>query len=198
MSLFLKRLLLFVTVLLFTSSSWATMVLPLHWSQMTRQASQIFVGLCTETSEELDESDLPATYVRFRVSNGIKGSTTGEDVLIKQFGVERDSLPALREGDSAIVSTKSMKLPGGGFRKGTQYLLFLYPESSMGFTSAVGGGQGQFEIQGEASEERLVISPIHQHLFPSLSTLQVNQKETSSTELKSVIQRVQSLVDREK
>ncbi len=178
------------------------MVLPLHWSQMTRQSGKIFVGLCTNTSEELDESNLPVTYVRFQVSNGIKGTTSGDEILIKQFGTQGNIIPSLREGESAIVSMKSMRLPGGGFRTGGKYLLFLYPESSMGFTSAVGGGQGQFEIKGNGSEvESLVVTPIHQHLFPSPSTLQVNQKEVSPAEsanLKSVIQRVQSMVDREK
>jgi len=124
----------------------AASVLPLTLSQMTDQAGRIFVGKCVSLSSDLDENGIPATYARFEVEDGVKGTASGESVLVKQFGTSRAPLK-VGEGESAVVPLKTMSLTGGSYEAGRDYLLFLYPESTLGFTSPVGAGQGRFEVK---------------------------------------------------
>jgi len=131
--------------ILYSVPSSATMVLPLDLRQMTEQAGRIFVGRCDDLSQDLDENGIPATYAHLTVTQGIKGAQTGETILIKQFGVIRWPLD-VREGEKAIVPMKTMTLSSGPYQPGADYLLFLYPESSLGFTSPVGAGQGRFAV----------------------------------------------------
>lgn len=109
--------------LFFSLQAHGTTVLPLDLAEMTRQAGKIFVGRTVGVEPFLDEGGLPSTYLRFRVITGLKGTRNGEGVFVKIYGTEASSR----------------------FRIGTDTLLFLYPESSLGFTSPVGAGQGCFE-----------------------------------------------------
>jgi hypothetical protein len=158
---------LLLACLIFIAPPVAAMsVLPLNLSQLTDQAGRIFVGRCVSVDSELDESGLPSTYARFKVDQGLKGVSAGETVLIKQYGVARGPLK-VAEGESAIVPMKTMSLGGGSYRPGSQYLLFLYPESELGFTSPVGGGQGKFEIvAGESSA--LAVNPLDNRYLQTL------------------------------
>lgn len=133
----------------------ATMVLPLDLKAMTEQSEKIFVGRCLGSEASLDENHFPSTVVKFQASQGIKGVSDGEAVVIKQFGAVKGPLQA-PEGESIVVPMKTMTLANGGYRPGQDYLLFLYPESSLGFTSPVGAGQGLFEI----SAAGLAVNPI--------------------------------------
>jgi hypothetical protein len=162
--IFFSRIFLLITFLYAPTSLWGTMALPLNLSQMTEQAGTVFVGRCLESSPELDENRMPATLTRFEVLNGIKGVSTGEKILIKTYGVAKEPLD-VREGEKAIVPLKSMTLSGGGFRPNEEYLLFLYPESRLGFTSPVGGGQGKFEILTGRQGEKLVLNPFGNHFL---------------------------------
>lgn len=151
----MPRRIWFLFVLLLIQVSWpgevgSTTVLPLDLPRLATQAGRIFLGRCEEVTVSLDENGLPATYARFQVTDGLKGVETGERVLIKQFGVVRKPL-AVGEGESAVVPMKTMALTGEAYRPGRNYLLFLYPESDLGFTSPVGGGQGRFEIKATES-----------------------------------------------
>lgn len=154
----------------------ATMVLPLDLEQMTDQAGRIFVGQCLGVSSELDEHQMPATYVRFYVLKGLKGITTGEEILIKQYGTSSAPLK-VREGEKAIVPSFSMMVSPGGYDEGGEYLLFIYPESSLGFTSPVGGGQGKFLIvpskgdpaKGDPEGSKLVVNPFANRFLKGFS-----------------------------
>ncbi|HSA59693.1 MAG TPA: hypothetical protein VLJ37_08420 [bacterium] len=140
------------------SRGGATTVLPLSLERLAAQAERIFVGRCQGVSTELDERGVPATYARFQVEEGLKGVAGGGTVLIKQFGASRPELK-VAEGESVLVSPKTMTLAGASYRPGASYLLFLYPESDWGFTSPVGGGQGRFEIDGSGASA-LTVNPL--------------------------------------
>jgi hypothetical protein len=157
--LFTVRILLSLTLLFPFAAAWGTMVLPLNLSQMTRQAGKIFIGRCVDSSPELDEYGIPATFSRFEVLDGIKGVAAGETVLIKTFGTERGPLD-VREGEKAIVPLKTIRLSPLRFLPDRDYLLFLYPESSLGFTSPVGAGQGRFEIFTDSQGSKLTVNPL--------------------------------------
>lgn len=140
--------------------AFATMVLPMNLKDMSRQSEKIFVGRCREVSIDLDENRMPSTYARFDVVKGIKGAESGEQVLIKQFGVNREPLNVL-EGERALVPMKTMTVGGGAYQEGEEYLLFLYPESSLGFTSPVGAGQGRFQVSTDTAGLRTAVNPLN-------------------------------------
>lgn len=176
---------------------WGTMVLPLDLPEMTRSAGKIFIGHCQEASLDLDENGMPATTVRFHVLKGLKGVGNGEDLLIKQYGVQREPLK-VREGERAIVPMKSMTISGKGYEVGEDYLLFLYPESSLGFTSPVGGGQGKFQVfmeeeQGDA-QARIVLNPLGNRFLNGFSL----PPEGGAIELNRMVERVERLMKYEK
>ncbi|HEX5038479.1 MAG TPA: hypothetical protein VFX30_15095 [bacterium] len=141
-----RRLIGVLCCLAWAFSTRAASVLPLSLSQLTGQAGRIFVGTCVSLTTDLDENGIPATYARFAVSDGVKGAASGETILIKQFGTSRAPLK-VGEGESAVVPMKTISLAASPYEAGKDYLLFLYPESDLGFTSPVGAGQGRFEIQ---------------------------------------------------
>lgn len=138
---------------------WGTMVLPLSLSQMTEDAERIFVGRCLEEEIDLDEYGIPSTFVRLEVKQGVKGVDEGERLLIKVFGISKREL-IVNEGESVIVPPKMLTVAPTRFKPNTDYLLFLYPESDLGFTSAVGAGQGQFEILKGVDGASLVVNPL--------------------------------------
>jgi len=116
---------------------------------MTAQAGRIFIGKCVSVTVDLDENGIPSTFARFEVEEGVKGADSGQTILIKQFGALRTPLK-VGEGESRVVPMKTISLAGGSYETGSEYLLFLYPESSLGFTSPVGAGQGRFEVKADS------------------------------------------------
>lgn len=97
------------------------------------------------------------TAIRFHVLKGLKGVGDGQEIRIHQFGVPEEPTVVL-EGEKAIVPMKTMTSSGGSYRKGEEYLLFLYPDSVLGLTSPVGGGQGKFQIHNR-SLKGISVSP---------------------------------------
>ena len=140
---YFRLFLLFLLTL--SSTATATMVLPLSLKEMTDQAGKIFVGRCQEISTDLDEQGIPSTYVRLRVLEAIKGVSAGSTVLVKQYGTPPRRL-SVAEGERAIVPFFS-PLSAIALGPGEESLLFLYPESRLGFTSPVGLMQGKFMIR---------------------------------------------------
>ena len=152
-------LLFFLTFLLssvgFQGPLLATMVLPLSLSQMTQKSDKIFVGRCLESSSELDENQIPSTYIRFEVLKGLKGVQTGDSVLIKQFGMK--AMPShVEEGQRAIIPLRSLSITKDIYRPGDEMFLFLYGESVLGFTSPVGAGQGRLILQKNNAAEKFL------------------------------------------
>ena len=158
---------LLVVFVVFSPGVRAASVLPLSLDQLTRQAGQIFVGRCQDVETSLDEQGMPSTSVRFRVEQGLKGAESGATLLVKLYGIARAPLH-VGEGESSIVSPKTMTLSAGGYRPGAEYLLFLYPESELGFTSPVGAGQGRFEISKDTSTAALAANPLGNRFLRTL------------------------------
>lgn len=148
------RIVLFV--LLLPWPLWAGSVLPLTLQDLKRDANRIFVGECLESVRELDEHQIPSLSIRLAVERPIRGVRQGERLWVKQFA-------------------------GGACRPGERLLLFLYPESRLGFSSAVGLGQGRFAIRQDSTGRTSVTTP-----FPHLTL------EIQGEDLEGLIRRIRS------
>ena len=168
----------------------ATMVVPMNLSQMTRDAEKIFRGVCTSIETELDENNMPATYIRFQVLEGIKGLESGETVLIKQAGSSKDPVKLL-DGEKVILPMKSLSLSSRSYEEGKEYLLFYYPESEWGFTSPVGAGQGLFEVETDSRGMKSVINPLNNRFIREVRR---ERGLEGASKLTDVTTKVQSLI----
>jgi len=109
---------------------------PVNLPEMVERSNRIFVGRAVDEWTGRDERGLPATVTTFEVSRTLRGGPLSS-VKVKQLGVtsvQPDGLATWIEG-----------LPR--YRRGAEYLLFLAPDSRIGFTSPVGAFQGAFEIR---------------------------------------------------
>ena len=130
----MKRLPFVGLVLLYIAApaAKASRVLPMNLPELVEDAGKIFVGKCIQVKSGRDPSTgLIVTWVTFEVSRGIKGDV-GETETFKQIGGTDEEL------------TLSSFTPA--FRVGEEVLLFIYPESPVGLTTAVGLHQGKFNI----------------------------------------------------
>jgi len=108
---------------------------------MTRSAARVFRGQCVRveaSTAEVAGVRLPVTTYTFHVGEHLKGSG-GDTVTFRQVGT-----------------------PGGGprdlghlvglpvYSSGTDYVLFLLPESPAGLTSPAGAAEGAFVVSGGA------------------------------------------------
>lgn len=104
--------------------------IPLNLEEIIAASDRIFAGYLVK-SEVIDkdpESELPVVKYTFKISEGIKGSNK-DRITFKQW------LPTAR---------------GEGYERGRKYILFLYPDSSLGVTSPVGlSNQGQFYVESK-------------------------------------------------
>jgi len=114
-------------VLLFAFSASAALAASsrsLSLAQMTESAGSIVSGRVVEVKRTVDsETRLPVQIVSLAVQQRLKGDGGGTFVF-KQFD---DQTAVYAEGD--------------------EVLLFLYPSSRLGLTSAVGLGQGYFRMK---------------------------------------------------
>ena len=126
------------------SNAWATTVLPLTLDDIVGNAAVAFEGTCTDNKTERDaQTNLVVTYTTFAVHDVIKGDV-GATYTIKQVGGE---LP------NTDVAIKFHGVPK--FTQGQDYIVFLPPASSAGFSSPVGLSQGRFTLRdGNASNGR--------------------------------------------
>jgi len=125
----------FALILLSAGMAQSSKVLPLNLPQIVEDAGKIFVGKCTVVKSGKDpESQLIVTWITFKVSQGIKGDIE-ETETIKQVGGSHEGV---------TVSSFTPK-----FKVGEEVLLFVYPNSAVGLTSAVGLNQGKFLIYSD-------------------------------------------------
>lgn len=151
----------------------ATMVVQLKLDQIVDRAGQAFVGRCVNVSEAWDESGYPAVTIDFAVEHPIKGVTT-DIVTVKQFGIlsvdtSQELLPVLRPGEDAIVTVKGGSAPIQ-YRADEEVILFVYPNSPLGFTSPVGMGQGLFRVSEVGDGRRIVNNDFNARFLQSVST----------------------------
>ncbi len=148
----------FLVALLWGLPLWGGTALPLSLRDLVRNSPRIFVGRCVESSPELDEHQIPSLWVRYEVREAVRGVAKGQSIWLKEI-----------RGQNSLAC-----------RPGEEAFLFLYGESQWGFTSAVGLGQGRFEIQTGPDQVQRVVSR-----FPHLA------QEVGEMPLSTFLHRVQ-------
>ncbi len=129
-------MLLLKSVLFYT---YAASVLNLNIEQLTTNASIVFNGRCISNQVEFDSTtNFVVTYTTFEILQSIKG-TTGLTHTIKQIG---GNLP------DRDIQTNWPGVPS--FIVGKEYVIFLPPVSSLGFSTPVGLEQGKFSVLTDA------------------------------------------------
>jgi hypothetical protein len=115
-------------------------VLGPQWKQLSRRAGMIFAGTVltaapptamrrsetTEASDRVSPGPPPAIQLSFRVDEAIAGVEPGQILTIHEW-----------------AGAWSRQRP---MHKGQHILIFLYKPSRLGFTSPVGGSQGQVAL----------------------------------------------------
>ncbi len=115
---------------------WASSLRPVNLPEMVRQADRIVIGRVLSETTGRDERGFPATVTTFEISRVLKGGPWRR-LEVKQLGVTKvqpDGLATWIDG-----------MPR--YRPGAEYLLFLKPDSVLGFTMPVGAFQGAFEVR---------------------------------------------------
>ena len=120
----------------------AERVLGPHWQKLSRRAGLIFTGTVLSSQMQSARTDrpIPSLALRFRVDHAIAGVTSGETLTIHEWIGARSLHPPMRPGD--------------------RLLLFLYPPSSLGLTSPIGGAQGQIQLDATGKNVARVQSPV--------------------------------------
>lgn len=95
---------------------------------LVRPAGYVFAGRVAATAyvPAKSSSEVATMRITFRVEQAVRGTQTGANISIRQW----------------IGLWNS----GERYRVGERVVLFLYPRSKLGLTSAVGGPRGRFII----------------------------------------------------
>lgn len=141
----------------------ASRVLPMNLPQIVEDAGKIFVGKCIEVKSGQDpETGLIVTWITFKVSRGVKGDV-GETETIKQIGGTHEELTV-----TSFTPT---------FKVGEEILLFVYPASSIGLSTAVGLHQGKFSIYAdEKTGKRKVTNGMPQNILFTPEPIKTSKK----------------------
>lgn len=105
--------------------------LPLNLEQLTDYADRIFTGVPLKREERLDsKTNIPIVEYTFKITEVIKDSNK-------------------KISNSNKVTFRQWKPISGDvdFSPDKKYVIFLNPNSKIGFTSPVGLWQGQFEVE---------------------------------------------------
>jgi hypothetical protein len=138
-----------VTALVSAPPAWSSSLRPVNLPQMVQQADRIVVGRAVSEWTGRDERGFPATRTTFEVSQVLKGGPLRK-IEIKQLGVTKvqpDGLATWIDG-----------MPR--YQQGSEYLLFLNPDSIFGFTMPVGAFQGAFEVRQAEPGKKVVLNAI--------------------------------------
>lgn len=131
----IRSLLFFALGAICSLQAGATTVLPVSLQQLSSTAELIFHGTVLSNEVRLDEtSGRVATFTTFAVIDVIKGHA-GDTHTIKQVGGQ---LPGSQ------VRQIIHGVPR--FSVGAEYVVFLPPASSLGFSSPIGLSQGRFSV----------------------------------------------------
>lgn len=127
-----------------------------HFSlvDMVAGADRIFRGTVISfdpTTVNVGGGELPAVTYRIRVENSFKGNfAVKDDVSYAEITMLGNIKETPAQGDTHKFSV----LPSAPrLNVGSDYLLFLTPESSVGLTAPIGLGQGSFSIYTQDKEE---------------------------------------------
>lgn len=132
-------------VLFFVSTALSfSVVRQSNIEQLTINADRVFLGKCMAARVGLDDHRLPACFYAFEILKSLKGSLPHE-LNIKQFGGSGYSQ------DQSMLRFDGMP----EYKVGNMYLLFLGPNSNLGFTSPQGLAQGSFVVFKDPASNRL-------------------------------------------
>ena len=130
-----------------TATVTATSIRVVNLSEMVDSSNRVFRGRCIAVTETTHSNGLPVVEYQFFVSEGMKGTTEGEEVVFRQLrpggtgghgGVGILGLPAYRKGQDAVI--------------------FLAPDSRIGLTSPIGFAQGVFDVHEDARAQATVLN----------------------------------------
>src|SRR5262245_43622008 len=114
---------------------------PMNLSDLVRESSQIVVGTVSAVNQGIGRNHLPYTDVELNVSETLRGQT-GSTLTFRQFGLQ-SALPAVdvRRYVGLVAGMPQYKV-------GEHVVLFLGRDSSLGYRTTIGLGQGKFSLQG--------------------------------------------------
>jgi len=131
-----SRILFLLVGLLVVDVTLATTVLPVSLERMSKTAEYIFYGKALSNEVKFDAaSNRVATFTIFEIIDNVKGDA-GTSHTVKQVGGQL--------AGSAVVH-RFHGVPR--FTVGEEYVIFLPPQSRLGFSSPVGLSQGKFSVQ---------------------------------------------------
>ncbi len=110
-------------------------------AELTRSALRVFRGRCVDArpgTVDFKGRPLAATAYTFEVSEYLKGDGP------KRLTFRQAGTPERGVSDLGRIAGLTVFAPG------TEYLVFLRPESKAGLTSAAGRGRGVFLVSGES------------------------------------------------
>jgi hypothetical protein len=119
-----------------THPARALTLLPLDLAQLTSGAGRVFLGRVERVDTGRDANGLPAVWTTFAVDETLKGEARAH-ITLKHLGTTFGGA-----GGSVV--------PHAGIPRylpGEAVVLFVHPESALGFTSPVGLGQGCFRVR---------------------------------------------------
>jgi hypothetical protein len=138
--------------------------------QILPPAAHVFVGrvMAVQYAEPKSDAELGIVSVTFKVEQGIRGVRTSTFTMREWAGLWN---------------------AGERYRVGERLVLFLYPPSRIGLTSAVGGPAGRFRVDIKGR----VIVPGRTELSPRGEVRASSQDRVSIREFKQAVHRADKL-----
>lgn len=150
----------FTLLLLIGTGGWATQILPMTAEELSKDAELVFVGTCL--SREVKAGPPVGTEYTFKIETVVKGALqTGSVLTFRQWGaLPGTTLPG------GVSAPKLLGMPV--YEVGRKLLLFLGPQSSRGFRSPVGLGQGVFALMQAEDGSTIIQNEMgNRFLFPT-------------------------------
>jgi len=138
----------------------ATLVVPLNIEQLIERADRIFLGTVLSNTKEPKGNgrSFPSIVTRFKVEEVYKGKV-GSIIEVRQIAV----------GSKKSKIRFLIGIPR--FSTKGRYIVFLAGESSLGFASPIGLGQGVFEVPNKGQnidDLPLLYRSVNQKLFQGI------------------------------
>ncbi|MFH1652761.1 MAG: hypothetical protein ABIE74_01765 [Pseudomonadota bacterium] len=164
----------FLLLFLFVNSevAFSTQSFPVNLEQMTDRADVIFEGKCIKSEgvtilKALFPNGLDATKYTFTVGKVLKGTLKqGEEFVFMMAGGDKEK---------SIIQHQPFVIGAPKFLAGSEYMLFLTPESKWGLRSPIGLGHGKFDVttKGNTKEVRNIYN--NKGLFKDVPTTKVGK-----------------------
>ncbi|GEM_PF-1740405 len=136
-----------VVLCVVSSAAQATSYLPVTPTELVQSAGKIFEGTCIKARTIHDAHGFSVGEITYRVHRIIKGPMN-RVVVFRMVGAQ------IRGGSGGDHDAQAAP-----FLVGSRDVIALYPESRWGYTSPVGGAQGHFHVERNASGAMFVKNP---------------------------------------